>query len=116
LPAGPGPGRRAAAPGSARENGESSTATPEYGPVDTSRLPDATAGASGDFPAERWQGVEDGLAVALSHHPAIEQGDGAAVGLGAQQAATGLNQAQGGVWHGDLHERIAATRLDPFGQ
>ena len=50
--------------------------------------------ASGNLPPERRQRIENRLAIALSHHPAVQQCDGAAVFFGAQQAAAGLDQAQ----------------------
>lgn len=71
---------------------------------------------SGNFPPERRQRIENSLAVALRDQAPVKQGDNAAILLGTQKAAAGLDQLQRGVRHGNFHERVAATCLDPLGQ
>lgn len=69
-----------------------------------------------NFAPERRQGIQDSLAIALGDQAAVEQGDGAPVLFGTQQATTGLDQFQRGIRHRDFHERIASAGFDPFGQ
>src|SRR5690554_5739167 len=84
-------------------------------------LPGASPGTSALFRTEnfspiRRQCVENTLAIAPGDQALVEDGDGAAVLLRADQASAGLYQAGRGLGHADFQEGIAALGLYPPGE
>lgn len=69
-----------------------------------------------DDPPERWQRIQQQLAVPAGDDAPVQNRDPPGILLGPQQPPHRLDQLHRRVRHGDLHERVASPLGDPLRQ